>query len=430
MKRAIVLLLIVCFCGVVSAQHFDKYFENKTLRIDYLHSGKNDSESIEVKAYHAGGVWSGTRSYLIEPKRYGDILFQVYDLASGTQIYARSYSTLFCEYRATERALTEVGHFEECINMPFPKNAVKYTFTMYDRRNVGKLLYTGTFNPDKETVKPFVKEYEVMNLHKGGKPEDCIDILFLPDGYAKEDAKKLEKDMKRFASYVMNCTPYKENKKYVNLRAIKGYSAESGITDPNGGVFKKTLLDCSYNVIDVDRYLMCLNVWKMYEIADDAPVDIIVLICNSDKYGGGGIYNFYGTVCNGAPQADYVIVHEMGHLIGGLADEYYTSEVSVMDYYPTDVEPVEPNVTTLVDFDSKWKSMLDSNTPVPTPATADHKGVLGVYEGGGYVAKGVYRPWLDCTMKIIAYNNFCPVCTKVLVDAIGYYANKELKMEK
>ena len=426
MKRVLVLLLAVFFCGIISAQNFDNYFENKTLRIDYLHSGDYASESIEVKAYHAGGVWSGTRAYLIEPKRYGDILFQVFDAATDKLIYSRSYSTLFCEYRATERALTEVGHIEECVNMPMPKAAVKYTFTMYDRRNVGKLLYTGSYDPAKESPKPFVKECEVMNLHIGGKPENCIDILFLPDGYAKEDAKKLEKDMKRFASYVMNCTPYKENKKYVNLRAIKGYSEESGITDPNGGVFKKTLLGSSYNVIDVDRYLMCLNVWKMYEVADDAPVDIIVLICNSDKYGGGGIYNFYGTVCNGAPQADYVIVHEMGHLIGGLADEYYTSEVSVMDYYPTDVEPVEPNVTTLVDFDSKWKSMLDPNTPVPTPATADYKGVLGVYEGGGYVAKGVYRPWLDCTMKIIAYNNFCPVCTKVLVDAIGYYANKEL----
>ena len=140
MKRLIALLLFVCFCGAISAQDFDKYFENKTLRIDYLHSGKNDSESIEVKAYHAGGVWSGTRSYLIEPKRYGDVLFQVYDLASGRLIYTRSYSTLFCEYRTTERALTEVGHFEECINMPFPKSAVRYTFTMYDRRNVGKLL--------------------------------------------------------------------------------------------------------------------------------------------------------------------------------------------------------------------------------------------------------------------------------------------------
>ncbi|MBQ7735401.1 MAG: hypothetical protein IJT61_05660, partial [Bacteroidales bacterium] len=181
MKRVLVLLTAVFFCGIISAQKFDNYFENKTLRIDYLHSGDHVSESIEVKAYHAGGVWSGTRAYLIEPKRYGDILFQVFDAASDKLIYSRSYSTLFCEYRATERALTEVGHFEECVNMPMPKAAVKYTFTMYDRRNVGKLLYTGSYDPAKESPKPFVKECEVMNLHIGGKPENCIDILFLPD---------------------------------------------------------------------------------------------------------------------------------------------------------------------------------------------------------------------------------------------------------
>jgi len=421
MKRIIFLLAVLAIWGNITAQSFDKYFENKTLRINYLHIGNSSTEMIEVSSFSAGGIWSGTRSFLIDPHRYGDMLLEVYDAATNALLYSRSYSTLFCEYRATERALTETGSFEECINIPMPKSPIKFTFKVFDRRNVSKLLYVGKYDPAKTVTNHFVNEYEVLELHKGGKSENCIDILFLPDGYAKEDAEKLESDMKRFASYVMNCSPYKENKTKVNIRAIKGFSEESGITDPNGGIKRNTLLNSSYNVIDVDRYLMCLNVWKMYDIADDAPFDVIIIIANSDKYGGGGIYNFYATVCNGAPQADYVIVHEMGHLIGGLADEYYNSEVSVMDYYPTDVEPVEPNVTTLVDFDSKWKSLLSSDVPVPTPASEDHKGVLGVYEGAGYVAKGVYRPWLNCTMKVIAYNQFCPVCTNVLIEAINYY---------
>ena len=85
---------------------------------------------------------------------------------------------------------------------------------------------------------------------------------------------------------------------------------------------------------------------------------------------------------------------------------------------------MEPNVTTLVNFDAKWKNMMDKNTPVPTPATKDYNGTLGVYEGAGYVAEGVYRPWQNCTMKEIIYDNFCPVCTKVLQAMFDYYSNK------
>ena len=175
-------------------------------------------------------------------------------------------------------------------------------------------------------------------------------------------------------------------------------------------------------MIDVDRYLMCLNVWKMHEIADDAPYDVIVIVANSKKYGGGGIYNFYCTVNNTGERSDYVIVHELGHLIGGLGDEYFTSEVSVRDYYPVGVEPVEPNLTTLTDFESKWKSMMDPETPIPTPDVRGYQNVLGVYEGGGYVAEGVFRPWRDCTMKEPIYNHFCPVCSKTLLEVIDYYA--------
>jgi hypothetical protein len=166
---------------------------------------------------------------------------------------------------------------------------------------------------------------------------------------------------------------------------------------------------------------MCLNVWKMNEIADDAPYDAILIIANSKKYGGGGIYNFYAVVNSDGTYSDYVVVHELGHSIAGLGDEYYDSEVSVRDFYPEGVEPVEPNLTTLVDFDQKWKDMLSADCPIPTPDTKEYNNVLGVFEGGGYVAKGVYRPWRACTMKEKAYNGFCPVCIKAFENIFNYY---------
>ena len=427
MKKIFLLSLLSLFMGlgITYAQHFDQYFVNKTLRIDYLHIGNFHQESLEIDHFTAGGTWNGTREYLIEPHNYGDITVEVYDSLSNKLIFSRSYSCLFTEYRTTERGMTEIDSMEESVNIPFPKNTVRLKFTAFDRKRVPTTLSISYFNPKTSATEPMVKENKVMTLHKGGTPDKAIDILFIPDGYAKSDAKLLKKDMKRFASYVMKCTPYKEMAKKVNIRAIEGYSEESGITQPQNNIYRKTLVNCTYNALDLDRYLMCPSVWNLHEVADDAPYDVIVIICNSEKYGGGGIYNFYCTVYNHGDYPDYVIVHEMGHLIGGLADEYYTSEVSVQDFYPAGIEPVEPNVTTLVDFDSKWKDMLPAGTTIPTPPAKEGTPAydqLGVYEGGGYVSKGVYRPIMHCTMHQIRYNDFCPVCRKALEEVIEYYS--------
>lgn len=422
MKRLLLSISVVLLGFSLFGQQFNDFFINQTLRIDYLHIGNSDSNRIEIASLFTGGTWNGTHTSLIEPNRYGDVLFEVFDAESDQLIFSRSYSCLFNEYRTTERAETEIGHFEECVLLPFPKKSITYQFTSYDRKKVAQIIGSGTFNPDTDAVTPFKKEYKIMTLHKSNAPEKALDILFIPDGYSKADKKTLRNDMKRFASYILGCSPFKESGYKINIRAIEGYSEESGITDPNNEIVKNTLLGSSYNVIDVDRYLMCLNVWKMHEIADDAPYDVIVIVANSKKYGGGGIYNFYCTVNNTGERADYVIVHELGHLIGGLGDEYFTSEVSVRDYYPVGVEPVEPNLTTLTDFESKWKSMMDAETPIPTPDARAYQNVLGVYEGGGYVAEGVFRPWRDCTMKEPIYNHFCPVCSKTLLEVIDYYA--------
>jgi len=422
MRKYLFLVMLVSAVSFVFAQNFEQYFENKTVRIDYKHIGNSQTEKIEVVNYHVGAQWEGTVSHLVEPKRLGGLLFEVFDALSGQLIYSRSCDCLFNEYRTTERGEKEIGTFEECVRMPMPKGMVKYKFTSYDRHHVPTELYQGVFDPQSTACETMTKQYKVKKLHIGGQVNDAIDILLIPDGYAASDKKKMQADFKRFTSYIMNCSPYKEMSNHVNIRAIEAYSEESGITNPNQNVYKKTLLNCSYNVIDLDRYLMCLGVWKMNEIADDAPYDFIIILCNSDKYGGGGIYNFYCTVNNVGAHSDYVIVHEMGHLIGGLADEYYTSEVSVRDFYPEGVEPVEPNLTTLVDFGSKWLDMLAPGTPVPTPATKENQDKLGVYEGGGYVAEGVFRPMMDCTMHKIMYNRFCPVCLKALQEAIMFYS--------
>ena len=57
--------------------------------------------------------------------------------------------------------------------------------------------------------------------------------------------------------------------------------------------------------------------------------------------------------------------------------------------------------------------MVAGDIPVPTPEEDAYADVVGVYEGGGYVARGVYRPMIDCRMHTNDAT-FCPVCTAAL----------------
>ncbi len=199
-------------------------------------------------------------------------------------------------------------------------------------------------------------------------------------------------------------------------------SANSGINSPNDSIYKKTAINTSFNAINSDRYLMTTDNKALQDLLAETPYDIIVIMCNTTKYGGGGIFNFYSTFAAGDKYADYLFQHEFGHAFAGLGDEYYTSDVSVEDFYPTNIEPWEPNITTLVNFGAKWQNMLSTNVQVPTKVTEENKTVLGVYEGGGYMAKGVYRPYVDCTMKSIKINAFCPVCYKAIERMIDFYS--------
>jgi len=152
------------------------------------------------------------------------------------------------------------------------------------------------------------------------------------------------------------------------------------------------------------------------------PYDQIYILANTTKYGGGGIYNFYALSTAGNQLSSKIIVHEFGHSFAGLGDEYFDSSTSYNDFYNLEVEPWEPNLTTLVDFDSKWKNLLLPDTPVPTIASDSMISVLGVYEGGGYVAKGMFRPKMDCLMHTFKDETFCEACNHAIIRMIRFYS--------
>jgi len=417
MKKCLTILLLLIL-PLLSIAGFDDDFINQTLRIDYIHSGFQKEESFAISQLLREPSWSRSTTSLIDPFDYGKYRCEASDSASGRLLFRFNYANLFNEWQTTEEAKTTHRAFHESVIMPFPKKTLKVEFYSRDKNNVWKPVWTFFVNPDSYQILPERHlVYPSKCIQKSGNPSKCLDITFLAEGYTQDEMPKFRKDADRFTEFIRECSPYKENRNNINFWIVESPSEESGTDQPNNGIWKKTIMNASFNTFGTDRYLTTFDNQSMRDLAANTPYDQIIIIVNTEKYGGGGFYNTYALCAADNSLSNYVLVHEFGHSLGGLGDEYYTSDVAVQDFYPAGVEPWEANLTTLTNFDSKWKSMVDPTTPVPTPATALYKGKTGVFEGGGYVPKGVYRPSLECTMKNLRYNDFCPVCKKAL-DAV------------
>lgn len=425
MKR-LMLCLFILFPYVLSAQvNFDDYFIPQTLGVYYTHTGDRQDDFYKIDRYRLQGEWAKSRKSLVDAFEYGNQKVVLMEPRTGMILYSYTYNTLFGEYRMTPEGENQPKAFQECVLLPMPKEDVRIVFFTRQQGGAYEQKFEFLFSPQQERVLPAVRQrYKVMDLHVVAPVAAAYDLLIVPEGYAKADSAKLRKDVERASQAILNCSPFSENAERFNIRALCCYSSESGISrEKSKDSVRRTAVGSSFYTFGTERYLMVEDVWKLHAMCAYVPYEHILILCNTQKYGGGGIYNWYSTVSDNK-YFDYVCVHELGHGIAGLADEYYTSEVAVQDFYPEGTEPVEPNITSLVDFNRKWLDMLDPETPVPTKLTDKTGEKLGVYEGAGYCAKGLYRPWKDCTMKDIKYNHFCPVCKRAFNRMLDFCCDK------
>ncbi len=418
-------LLVILFASITvfSQVNFNKYFEDKTLRVDYFHTGDSLNDSYSIDELIEEPYWGGSKTNLVDTFNYGHYEVKVFDQEENKIIYSRTYATLFDEWQTTDESKHTKKTFSETVTMPFPKNKIRIEFNSRDKRNILHKKFEYLVDPDNYFISPERHlEYPSFEVVNNGDPAVKVDIVMLPEGYTKDEMEKFKKDCGKFADFLFEVSPYKENKEKFNIRGVEAPSTEEGTDIPADNIWKKTIMNTRFYTFNLERYLMTEDNKSVRDLAANAPYDQIYILVNSDKYGGGAIYNYYSVCVADNIFSEYVFTHEFGHGFAFLADEYYTSDVAYNDFYPLNVEPLEPNITTLVDFDSKWKDMLDPGTPVPTPDTPEYKNKVGVFEGGGYVAKGVYRPMEDCSMKTATVNNFCPVCRRAIQRMIDFYS--------
>lgn len=420
--NTILLLQLLFFSSTAQNITFDKYFEDASLRFDYIHSGTFNSESISKKMYKYEPFWGGTKTKLISPFDYGKYKIVMKDSISQKTIYSSGYSTLFMEWQMEEEAKHIQQSFYESVIMPFPKNTVKIELLSIDFNQNWDVIYSEYLSPNNYFInKDKVPSYPIEQILGNKKSDIALDIVIIPEGYTKSELNKFKDDSKRMTNFLLEVSPFKEFKESINVRIVMAPSEESGTDIPGKGIWKNTLLNSNFYTFNSERYLTTTDIKSLRDVASTIYYDQIYVLVNTDKYGGGGIYNFYNLCTSDNEKSREVFTHEFGHGLAWLADEYYYEGNETSNYYDKDLEPREVNITTLVNFDKKWKNKLSKNTKIPTKPTSTNFKKVGVYEGAGYTSKGIYRGYQNCKMYSNSTNEFCEICNDALTKMMLFY---------
>lgn len=425
MKYYWLFLLLLCSQMAMGQLSYDQHFTQDALRLDFLLAGGADKEEIYLQQLKKEEPWAGPKTSLITPFKYGNYAVKAFS-QNGNLIYFRGFSTLFEEWVTTEKAKSTKKAFQHSIRIPFPKNniTIKIQKRDYETGNFITILDSKIDPEDYIINEGNPPEVSYRTIQNNGNPSSQVDIAFLSEGYTEAEMDMFIKDVKDITNYIFTQQPFSEYQKEFNIYAVKSISQETGADVPGKKEYKNTIFNSSFYTFDSPRYLTSTETWKIRDIASVVPYDHIIILTNSFKYGGGGFYNHFSLSSANHQLSERVLIHEIGHGFAGLGDEYYTSDVAYSDFYNLDVEPWEPNITTRTNFESKWKDMISETTPVPTPRAKKYANTVGLFEGGGYLAEGIYSPYMDCRMKSNMADGFCPVCQKAIERMILYYAGE------
>ncbi len=447
---------------------FNDFFKNKTMRLDYFHTGNSETEHFAVDKIISDREWYGSTKTLIDELELGLYFYEVIDQETKTLLYSRGYASIFGEWQWTPEAKKEWATFHESIRFPWPLNPVTIILKKRDNQNKFKTIWITDVDPASRQVNPadIAHTEKVDIIHESGAPQEKLDIVILGDGYSTEEMDKFIADANRLGNVLLNAEPFNTRRNDINIWAVETPSQESGVLKPHPGVFKRTALSAHYSSFDSERYVLAYDNKTIRNIASAVPYEFMVILVNEKTYGGGGIYKLYTTVAVDNKFSDYLMIHEMGHHMAGLADEYYSSSTAY-EAPSIEIEPWETNITALLDKDNlKWKDLVEDDTPVPTPwnkeefdayaydvqkerkklraakveesvmeelfmrahnkqdeffAAEEYKDKVGAFEGAGYNQYGLYRSQLDCIMYT-RHTTFCKVCQRSISNVIDQYS--------
>ena len=408
MKNILIISALLLSSITATAQRFEDYFEDRTLRLDYIFAGDNTHQQIYVDELVSLPRWYGRKQRLAELPLRGNGQITVTSKADGMVIYRHSFSSLFQEWLSTAEAKRTQKSFENVFLVPFPKAPVDVKIELFDYHDRVTSSLSHTIDP-KDILIRKAGQHQITpfeTLQQATDTTRCIHVAYVAEGYTAEEMDVFLNDCKIAMEALFKHEPFKKNQNRFNMVAVMPASQESGTSYPSKDVWKNTALSSHFDTFYSDRYLTTLHLKKLHDVLAGTPYEHIIVLVNTNHYGGGGIYNSYNLTYTHGPYFRPVVVHEFGHSFGGLGDEYPYGDDDPM--YFADTEPWEPNLTTKHDFNGKWENLIKEKK-------------AGFIEGGGYLSKGIWRGYENCRMRTNEEPEFCLVCQQALQRLIDFY---------
>jgi IgA Peptidase M64/Peptidase M64 N-terminus len=414
MVRRLLTAFIPCavFTSLAAGWQGPQFDFDRTMRVDYLHSGGPGGEMFSGDGVRVEGPWAGSRSQLVDRTDLGKYRFVVVDRASNRVIYSRGFASMYGEWETTPAFRTTVRTFHESIRFPWPGAPVRVAISKRDRQNRFEPLWEFEVDPDSvvqagaRNGSPEGMSTHLSMLIESGPPSRKVDLLLISEGYSSAEASKFRADAARLVRALFAHEPFKTRRSDFNVRALHAPGSHVSV---------------EFNIFGLDRYALADDNRALRNVAAAAPYDVIEVLVNDKRYGGGGIFNQQSTVAASNAASEYMFIHELAHNLAGLGDEYVgtvTFETGALEK----VEPWEPNITALQDPAAlKWSDLVEPATPVPTPMS--YAGKVGAFEGAGYESRGLYRPEASCIMGSRKTDKFCRVCQRAISRIIDLHTN-------
>lgn len=304
---------------------------------------------------------------------------------------------------------------------------------------------------------------EKEKLHGDGNADRHFNIVIVGDGF-KSAAELAE--YRRVAGLVcrnlLKNEPFHSREAAINVWSIPTESVESGITqcsEPLGA--RRTYYrssGCFDGWTDAPQFVGTAHPELVYDAASMAlnlgleQVHAFIVIANCPRYGGGAFPDqklAFVDMCPSDADKEEVAVHECGHVIGLLADEY----IGCCPHDPADVYPNQAGIDQVGPPQQiPWVGLAESHEKSNGKLIAVHKVVgglpalppwrwvvedwLGAYWGcqdfdedtrcdlvacdpySDLRGQNFFRPMWDCRMRS-EYVPFCRVCRHSIDDAIS-----------
>ncbi|MCO6431399.1 MAG: DUF4214 domain-containing protein [Deltaproteobacteria bacterium] len=226
----------------------------------------------------------------------------------------------------------------------------------------------------------------IQKIRECGAPENCLDLVILGDGFTASDMPRFRQTVSEINQVLFQHSPFREYSSYFNVYRIDLESAESGVgCNPRNNALG-TYLDCRSPggpYVAVDQH-------RAYTAAKMVPaMDKYLVVANTTQ--GRANASLGGSYASTTMRlAAHTVVHELGHSIGELADEYIENATNTPYNGP---EVRFPNL-------SKYKAdeMTARNTKwAPWLSEPFH----GTFEGAGSYNKGLYRATVSSVMRVL-----------------------------